>query len=453
MRKTFVFTMLLALLAVGSIGYVAAEIYPLRDQVTVQTVQNDLYTYGDVSAAEGLVAHLKADYYQAMNWHTKVRFGEELTETDTDYSLTFPVQKSTNYLREREDIDIRITVEEVVDTYDFAYLAEGLELGERREEQIFLKEYADFYNTEVDILFPEVSYAWRPYSDSIDNDTEAALKARFDENFRFPIGDDVCVDAHGDVTKYGPGYGYGINESSQTFGLEVKEVFLGNSAYFAFDRNGEMYQNLDVSHLPLGYGIYCVTVPESGQPTLSNIHTLDPETEILKLAADEAGNVLAYTVEKGILFVTVIDAKTSTVTQRLELTDVPAGLPTWATYEADGAVAVTLAPAAPTCRLVLLTMGEDGLYRLHWNLEVPSERSYLLAYSDESYKEYRYDYAPVMAWNGQYLALGLSEEYRSNFDLALYGENGLVYYERYQTSLNLWPVQPDADVPLTLEWE
>jgi len=345
-------------------------------------------------------------------------------------------------------------VEEVVDTYDFAYLAEGLELGERREEQIFLKDYADFYNTEVDILFPEVSYAWRPYSDSIDNETEAALKKLFDENFRFPIGDDVCVDAHGDVTKYGPGYGYGINESSQTFGLDVKEVFWGNSAYFAFDRDGEMYQDLDVSHLPLGYGIYCVTVPEDGsQPTLSNVHMLEPETEILKLASDEAGNVLAYTVEKGILFVTVIDAKTNTVTQRLELTDFPSGSPTWATYEADGAVAVTLAPAAPTCRLVLLTMGENGFYRLHWNLEVPPERSYLLAYSDESYKEYRYDYAPVMAWNGQYLALGLSEEYRSGFDLALYDENGLVYYDRYQTSLNLWPIQPDADVPLTLEWE
>ena len=132
MRKTFVFTLLLALLAVGSIGYVAAEIYPLRDQVTVRTVQNGLYTYGDISAAEGLVAHLKADYYQAMNWQTKVRFGEELTETDTDYALTFPVQKSTNYLREREDIDIRVTIEGVVDNSAFSYLIEGLELGERR---------------------------------------------------------------------------------------------------------------------------------------------------------------------------------------------------------------------------------------------------------------------------------------------------------------------------------
>jgi len=234
----------------------------------------------------------------------------------------------------------------------------------------------------------------------------------------------------------------------------VKEVFLGDSAYFTFDRNGDTYRHLDVSHLPLGYGIYCVTVPEDGgQPTLVNVHPLSPEAEILKLAADKAGNILVYTVEEGVLFVTVIDAKTNTVTQQLSLTDFPAGTPTWATYEADGAIAVTLAPVAPTFRLVLLTMGEDGLYRLHWDLEVPSERSYLLTYSDAAYKEYLYDYAPVMAWNGQYLALGLSDEYRSNFDLALYGENGLVYYDKYVTSLNLWPIQPDGDVPLTLAWE
>ena len=454
MRKTFVLTLLLALLAVGSIGYVASEIYPLRNQVTVQATQDDRLSYGDVSAAKGLVAYLKADYYKAMNWHTKVHFGEKLTETHTDYTLAFPVQKTTSYLREREDIDIRVTVEDVIDSADLAYMAEGLKQGERREEQIFLKEYADFYNIEVDILFPEVTYAWRPYGESADNEMEAALKTLFDENFRFPIGEYVSVDAHGDVGRYGPGYGYGVNESSSTFGLEVIEVFLENRAYFAFDRNGEMYQDLDVSHLPLGYGIYCVTVPEDGgQPTLVNVHSLQPDVEILKLAADDAGNILAYMVEKGMLFVTVIDAKTNTATQQLALMDFPSGVTSWATYEADRAVAVTLAHAEPTCRLALLTMGEDGFYRLRWNLEVPSERSYLLTYSDEPYKEYVYDYAPVMAWNGQYLALGICAEYWSNFDLALYDENGLVYYDKYLSSLNIWPIEPDGDVPLRLEWE
>ena len=453
MRKTFVFTLLLALLAVGSIGYVAAEIYPLRDQVTVRTVQDDLYAYGDISAAEGLVAHLKADYYQAMNWQTKVRFGEELTETDTDYALTFPVQKSTNYLREREDIDIRVTIEGVVDTYDFAYLAEGLELGQRREETVFLKDYADFYNTEVELLFPEVTYAWRPYDDTIDNETETALKALFDENFRFPIGEYVSVDAHGDVTQHGPGFGYGVNESSDTFGLDVKEAFVGDSAYFTFNRDGDGYHNLDVSHLPLGYGVYCVTVPQDGgQPTLANVCALDPETEVLKLTSDDSGNILVYTVENGMVKATVIDTKTNTVTQRLELAEFPVGTAVWATYEEDEAIAVTLASGAENYRLVLLTM-EEGLYKLHWNLSIPSAETRLLSCSDVSQIKYRNDYVPVMAWNGQYLAFGLSEEYRSGFDLALYDENGLVYFDKYQTSLNLWPIQPDADVPLTLEWE
>ena len=452
MRKTFVFTLLLALLSIGSIGYVASDIYPLRDQVAVREVAGTFR--GDVSATEGLVASLKADYYKAMNWHTKVYLGNPLPRTDSDYTLTFPVQETTNYLRERNDIDIRITVEDVMELSAFAYLAEGLELGEKRKETIFLKDHAEFYNIEVEVLFPEVTYAWRPSDIAKDTETEAALRKLFDENFRFPIGEHVSVEGHGDVTSHGPGYGYGINTSSETFGLDVKQVFLGNSAYFTFNRKGEKYSDLDVSRIPLGYGIYCLTVPEdSTQPTLINVYTLDPNAKILKLTSDDLGNVLAYTVENGIFAVTVIDSKTNTLQQRLELADFPGDSSFWATYEADQAIAVALWNDPEKCRLVLLTMGKDALYKLHWNLTIPSSDSPLLTYSDASYNDYVYSYAPVMAWNGQYLAFGLSDDHWSNFTISLYDENGLVYYGLYQTSLNIWPIRPDDDVPLTLEWE
>lgn len=452
MRKTLIFTVLLALLAMGSIGYVAASIYPLRDQVTVWESESEGASCGDVSAADGLIATLKADYYTALNWHTKVYLGNDLPHTTTDYVLGTSVQKTTSYLRERNDIDIRITVEDVVDHSVFAYLTEGLEIGERREERIYLKEYADFFNIEVEILFPEVTYAWRPSDTTVGNETETALKALFDENFRFPIGENVSVVGHGDVSQYGPGYGYGVNASSETFGLDVKQVFCGDSAYFTFNRNAEGYRNLDVSYLPQGYGIYCVTVPEDGgQPTLRNVYTLDPATEILKLALDEAGNVLAYIVENGILSVAVIDPTTNALRQQVELVDFPGGSSVWAAYEADNAIAITL--EAENYRIVLLTKGTDGLYQLHWNLSIPSANAYLLHHQDVSLSNYRYDFSPVMAWNGTYLAFGISTEYRSGFELALYEENGLAYSGKYLTSLNIWPIEPDGDVPLTLEWE
>ena len=459
MRKTLIFTLLLALLSAGSIGYVAADIYPLRDQVVVKEMTEDAYGgygwFGDVSAAEGLTATLKTDYYKAMNWETKIHFGTSLPETETDYTLTFAVQKTTNYLRERNDVAIRITVEDVVDNSAFDYLTEGLQPGQSRKETIYLKEYADFYNTEVDILFPEITYAWRPgNNNTVDSETEEALKKLFDENFRFPIGDNVTVDAHGDCGQYGPGCGYGVNTTSDTFALNVKETFLKDRVYFAFNRAGDNYSNLDVSHLPLGYGIYCLTVPkDESKPTLTNVCTLNPEVQILKLTTDDSGNVIAYTVEEGFFTVTVIDSGTNSVTQRLQLTEFPANSPSWAAYEKDGAIAVTLAHKPDTRQILLLTIGETGLYQLCWNLVIPSEESRVLTYSDSSNAEYRYDYAPVMAWNGQYLAFGLCDEYQTGLHLALYDENGLAYYGRYNTSLNIWPVQPDGDLPLTLAWE
>ena len=38
MRKTLLFTLLLTLFAAGAIGYAAADIYPLRNQVSVREV-------------------------------------------------------------------------------------------------------------------------------------------------------------------------------------------------------------------------------------------------------------------------------------------------------------------------------------------------------------------------------------------------------------------------------
>ena len=459
MRKTLVFTLLLALLSAGCIGYVAADIYPLRNQVAVQEMTEGAYSgygnVGDVSATAGLTATLKADYYKAMNWKTEIQFGSVLPNAETGYHLQFPVKKTTNYLRERNDIDIRITVEDVVDNSVFAYLAEGLEPGQTRTEKVYLKDFAEYYNTDVDILFPDVTYTWRPSDTTVDNKTEEALKQLFDTNFLFPLGDNVSVDAHGDChVQYGPGYGYGINTSSDTFGLNIEETFLNDRVYFTFNRKGESYRDLDVSHLPLGYGIYCLTVPEDGsQPELINVCSLDLGVKILKLTADGSGNILAYMVENGFFTITVIDSSTNSVTQCLQLTEFPSNSPSWATYEEGGVIAVTLAHKIETRQIILLTADENGRYELHWNLIIPSEDSRVLTYSDETNKEYSYDHAPVMAWNGQYLAFGLSEDHWVNFDLALYDENGLAYSGRYNTSLNIWPVQPDGDLPLTLEWE
>ena len=91
MRKTLVFTLLLALLSIGSIGYVAADIYPLRNQVAVQEMTEGAYSgygnVGDVSATAGLTATLKADYYKAMNWKTEIQFGSVLPNAETSPTL------------------------------------------------------------------------------------------------------------------------------------------------------------------------------------------------------------------------------------------------------------------------------------------------------------------------------------------------------------------------------
>lgn len=460
MRKTLFFTLLLTLLSAGTILYAAFDIYPLRDQVRVQELSEKDYgaeSYGDASAAKGLTATLKTDYYEALCWETKIHFGASNPETDTSYHLQFPVQKSTSHTRDRKEIDLHTSAAGVLDgTTVLQELAEGLEYGQRREEKIYLKDYADYYTIDAMILFPETTWAWQAGDDSgADNETEAALQQLFDESFLFPLGSNVYVDAYGEEGEYGPAYGYSINTTSEGYYLNVKETFTGDSAYFTFNRKGESYWNLDVSHLPLGYGVYCLTVPQDGsRPTLTNVCPLNPDVKILKLTADPGGeNVLVHTVEDETYVVTVIDTADNSVTQRLELTEFPSDSPAWATYEADGCTAVALGHKPETRQLILLTKDGSGQYQIHWNLTIPEKQSRVVSCSDNSDRDYYHDYWPVIAWNGQYLAFGLSDEYRDGFFISLYDENGLVYYGQYHTSLNIWPIGPDKDVPLTLVWE
>ncbi len=466
MRKTLILILLLTFLSAGTMAYAAFDIYPLRNQVSVFEITELYYdrdTFGDASAADGLTATLKNDYYEAMRWNTKVHFGNALPETETEYTLQLPLKKTTNYNRTGNEIRIRATVSNALDGIDILKdLAENLKPGEYRSQKIYLHEYTDYYTIEADLFFPHGSWQWRPDgSTTIDNEMEATLKKLFDENFLFPIGENVSVDGHAENKEYGPSYGYSINSSSEGFVLSIKEAFAGDSAYFSFNSKAEGYRSpnlshqLDTSYLPLGYGIYCLTVPEDGsQPALTNVCPLEIGTTILKLTAEEGGErVLAHTVENGIYTVNIISTSDNSVSQKLELTEFPANSDAWAAYETEGCTAVTLSHKLETRHLILLTCNDTGKYQILWNQAVPSDQSPMLSYHDGSFKDYYYDYSPVIAWNGQYLAFGLSEEYRSGFDLALYDADGLVYSGRYNTSLNFWPVGPDKETPLTLEWK
>ena len=464
MRKTLILILLLTLLSAGTMTYAVLDLYPLRDQVSVRELSTEDYgleSIGNTSILKGLTATLKTDYYEAMCWETSVHFGDVLPETETEYSLQFPLKKTTNYTRTGSRIELRTIASNVLDGTDIMKelegMAKGLAPGEERTKLIHLKDYADYYNVQATFVFPHGTFSWREEAPStIENDTEAALKKLVDENFLFPLEDSANVIAQVENNvKYGPSYGYSMNHTSEGYSLEVIDTFCGDSAWFGFSHTTEGGWIPDLTQLPLGYGIYRLTIPEDGsQPSLINVCPLETGTTVLKLTVEAGGErVLAHTVENGKYTVTVISVADNTAVQRLELADFPSNSEAWATYEAEGCTAVTLSHKIETRQLILLTCNESGLYQIHWNQTLPSEESTMLSYSDNSFRDYYYDHSPSIAWNGRYLAFGLSEDYRTQFELALYDETGLVYNGYYRTSLNHWPVEPDKATPLTLAWE
>ncbi len=112
--------------------YAVLDLYPLRDQVVIRELSTEDYGLegtGNTSVLKGLTAILKTDYYEAMRWNTKVHFGDALPETETEYSLQFPLKKTTNYTRTGSRIELRTVASNILDGTDVMKELEGMAKG------------------------------------------------------------------------------------------------------------------------------------------------------------------------------------------------------------------------------------------------------------------------------------------------------------------------------------
>lgn len=498
MKKTLaVFTVLL-LTALGFLTVFQYTLLKEKDQVTFA----DEILYGDASDAEGLSVTTNSHYDRHLVWNTTYQAGPK-PSVSTDYKFY-----STDH-RVKWDFHDTFYIDLDVQSY-------YLDLNKPKEEHtgidrafydlycddtvfykddsnaltksrlIQLKNYYEYYPFNFHVTIDDDMFFYSTVDQTVDShETELAPLEDF---FRIPIIEDdtrmINIQSFGkdDFSTF-------ISDSNDkpSYYFNNYGVVTEDALFFTFTvddslGNGDCMSKLDFSHIPGGYGIY--RIPYTTEETkYGTKHHINGEDVSMVYPLDSSISLFSFTTNKDRtkLFLSyqdkntqaattefaVIDAKTMETLQLIHLKGIQkddGSTETMIPYDyciEEGYVIIHCS----TDYLVVLELQDSGLYEYKFTINI-HENPIFEYYLDIPWRT-------AVSWNGEKLAiagannrdLGTNRYALScGFYIAVFDENGLIYYSEHDSSLDqgpspmgpYTPVQPlytdDGNTLLTVEW-
>ncbi|MDO4541134.1 MAG: hypothetical protein Q4B48_08625 [Syntrophomonadaceae bacterium] len=478
MRRAFIVTLLLLIAALVGVGGAALQVNSARDQVVLaaHTVQ------GDPAAAHGLTVRCHATYDDRLFWDTSYSAGPEaVTTTEYTFSSTrreqpvaplregvFLERMSFKWLELDRGFDPATSTPLTGLPAAFQALYDAAAPGEEKTAVVNLRDYYDYYPLTVTLNLPGT-----PFNQAEDDPAHfpphqvpeeyAAVTAAFQEFFKFPVLADEQIELSVQRDADGYAVGYGSSATSDAFHLwSVHSAVTADACYFTFNNRTQNGGIIDTSHIPGGYGIYCL--PFSAMDSIAAVraeelymaYPLDPAVEFLHLGlAPRSDRLLLHTREDGKYMMTVIDIATMSARQRLEIGEGSENEFDWFVFEGDGFLTV----GVNYRWLAVIAATPDGDYEVRFTAEVAGEQA--------SWHQ-SLDWA-VMDYDGRRLAVadflwntdmtGHITHQGCGFYLAVYDETGLAYWGEYPSSLSRgaqnqrYACRPVNYEPLAVSWE
>ena len=505
MRRALSIFVFLIFLGIGGMTCAYAMLTSAQDDVSFIELASD----GDVTAADGLTISVQSHLKRHLLWNATHTFGQESnTKTDFKFSLNgynwlseYPREILTLYTpsdfgsstngRDLLSDDVEASpffdpvraVEKILRD-----VASRTENGERHTEIVYFKDYYDYYQLYA-TLYTEDNY-YMQYTDDIEGQYITLLdfdrvSSEFNRYFRLPVSHNhqievnVLKDAVGNVvdlstrTIGNPFWLYALSVSTDhgiyfTPQTGNKIEFSGNADGFGSGLDDGAEYSIDG-----GSGIYLLPestiINDNGSvlPTLDfnnlhKVHSLDKMVSVLKLELSEDKSCLnLFTREGGRVFLTVFDAATTALRQKLLLFDNANDSSLHFEQFADGLMFVLLGDS----RFVLAEPNDEGLFRITLSLERELE---LLGNEPPSALGYYNWRQPLVCWSGERLAL-ISVNRRfvpsigvfsdANYDgyptaysyeicgfvLEIFDESGLRYRGSYESTLDVLTLQINGD--------
>ncbi|MCL2045018.1 MAG: hypothetical protein FWG88_01350 [Oscillospiraceae bacterium] len=468
MKKSFVIFMLLLVLSLGGMCYGHISLSDAQYNVSFTMVEE----VGDVKAADGLSVSVDAHLDYHLFWETMHKFGDppqthtEFTFFYTEYQSMIESPQGPIFLTINSNVSTHspIGIELNDDNVDFGHVSmefEGLhdlirdvasrtKNGENYTETHKYTDYTNYYRISTHMRFGGYYEKYDGEMQHISNLSNSRMNKKFSDFFMLEAEDaqkiivTIGKDSAGNVVEVN--YSLETDVFLHTSSFEAENgIYLAISRESAFN-NDSGNNDFMICFIPISYFIgennneYKILEYDNISKVFPNDKIKDEyESKIVRdLSISEDGlciNLIA--LEDNSCYLTVIDIATMTLLQKLLLYE-DAG----DTYVLDpvytgGLLYVALGDG----RFILLEEEADNTY----HLVLEGERNYLL-----SFENYLNIDTPIIAWNGEQLALVSSyrriilynKSYYSGaascgFVIEVYDNSGLLYKGAYASSLDV----------------
>lgn len=456
MKKATILMTLVLLLSICGVGVLAADVFEAHDQV----VLTEKTVYGDRSKADGLTVRLDSHYSRRLFWNTSMKLDEGLS-TATEYVFSakqiredYPVEHRGIGLSNRVHGGVEFDLDNPQEGLWVAYkeLYDETEPGQEKETDILLKDYIDHYPMTIELDFPDAEYsaeAWKPFDgmEALPSSEIYAIQALRDY-FKIPVLEDEHYQIHVRKRENGmqSGWGGGTSQYGDRYYMFDYSVLSDDACYFTFSTTTDEGEVVDLSELPDGYGIYRLpyqteyneqrkeNVSVIDVDNLEMVYPLEPGIELSSLSMNKEQTCLyLHAVQDGKYSITVIDIASMKTLQKLDITEVEEDS-WWSIWNQDDFMVIEL---SPTQELVVMSIAENG------ELQV----EYICPILPEDFDGFSI-YGVAMDFDGERLVcvrpLEIEEEYEGeyrdrttcNLQVAVYEEEGLVYFGEYTNSLD-----------------
>lgn len=461
MKKIVVAILALALLSVTSFCILSGAVSAEKANVTIR--ENILY--GDKSYAKGVTVWTEAHFDEHLFWDTAYTIGDTPTIM-TDYEFHYDKLYQTderNYHAVELDCDFRFGVDTSTPAEEsvglqkaYRELFDATAPGMQGKQLIRLQEYYTYYPVRVAIDLPGTIWNGNDYDRLRSDDyiNERAVWDKFNAFFRIPIPEDL-PPLEISVTKDSRGECIGVGSSGHAvdFYFNVRSAYTGDRVFFSIGnkydlKDGEVTKYIDTSLIPGGYGIYSFTYKnvrnskntkgnatyfypgyETGveQESLAMVFPLEQHAEVIYLTlSNDEHDLLIFTRERGVTYLTVVETDSMTKRQKLPITEAQQ----FTFYEYDNCIVLS-----GWDYLSVIEKQEDGLCRLAFTVSRKQE------INDHTIQK---GVATAMAFDGKKLAIvdrTAEKTYGTlelcGFTVAIYDCTGLVYYGEYENSLSV----------------
>ena len=314
--------------------------------------------------------------------------------------------------------------------------------GERKEREIFLDDYMDYFPVTV-----KLDAAW---TKALEYDAEA-LESAYQEFFKIPVPEDAgYVITVGKNEKGKINYLAGGNGGHPAFSWQLVSAATATDVYFTFDNYSHDGTRMDTSQIPGGFGIY-------RQPYTIVDGELIFKTEELSMVyslAEERypyGSVFLHVNEENQLLI-LMDQEEATGLQVVNLDTMEL------VQQAELA-----RPEGSTKFETVVRMGEDFFVLQYGNgyfsmVDRAEERGYaqqFLIQLEENDPLHYYPYVNenAMDWDGERLVYAcyskdeFSMANNCNLELTVYDATGKIFHGRYKNSLMAEPEYARRGIP------